>query len=194
MNDEKKALRKEALRVRQSIGDRSKQMHLIHRRLGEINGLERAGVVMAYSAIGDEIDLWPWMERMLVRGVTVALPRTLSKERALQVGVVHGRHDLVEGVWGILEPGPGARILSPQALDAVIVPGLVFARDGFRLGYGGGYYDRFLPQLRPDAIKVGAVYNELLWDSVPKEDHDVPVDWIVTASECIEMGKGRSGG
>jgi 5-formyltetrahydrofolate cyclo-ligase len=69
--------------------------------------------------------------------------------------------------------------------DLVIVPGLAFTRTGDRLGQGGGWYDRFLPSLRPDATSIGVGFSAQIVDAIPLEDHDVSLDFVVTDAEVI---------
>lgn len=69
----------------------------------------------------------------------------------------------------------------PTTLDVVVVPGLAFTRRGDRLGQGGGWYDRFLPRLRPDAVTIGVGFREQLVDELPVEPHDIALDRIITA-------------
>ena len=68
----------------------------------------------------------------------------------------------------------------PSTLDVVLVPGVAYTADGWRLGQGGGWYDRFLPMLRPDAVTVGVAFAVQIVDALPVEPHDVPVDHVVT--------------
>lgn len=68
----------------------------------------------------------------------------------------------------------------PSTVDVVLVPGLAFTADGWRLGQGGGWYDRFLPMLRPDAVKVGVAFAAQIATALPVEPHDVAVDVVVT--------------
>lgn len=68
----------------------------------------------------------------------------------------------------------------PAAIDLVLVPGVAFTADGWRLGQGGGWYDRFLPMLRPDAVTVGVAFAAQVVDALPVEPHDVRVDLVVT--------------
>jgi 5-formyltetrahydrofolate cyclo-ligase len=70
--------------------------------------------------------------------------------------------------------------LDPAELDAVIVPGLAFTRDGHRLGQGGGHFDRFLPRVAPGCLRIGVAFHEQLVDEVPLEPHDVTLDVVVT--------------
>ena len=96
------------------------------------------------------------------------------------------------GRFGIREPKP--QVGTPQAIadiDAILVPAVAFDRRGYRVGYGGGYYDRFLPELRGRAVRVGLAFACQLVDSVPAGAHDVPVDFIVTETEIIATGSPR---
>ncbi|HXF36758.1 MAG TPA: 5-formyltetrahydrofolate cyclo-ligase, partial [Actinomycetota bacterium] len=86
--------------------------------------------------------------------------------------------------YGALEPA-GGEVLSPQELDAVVVPGLAFDRRGYRVGYGGGFFDRFLPRTRPDAFRVGICFHLQLVEEVPHGAGDEPVDAVVTEREVI---------
>ena len=82
--------------------------------------------------------------------------------------------------------GRGAAVVLPEAdpdpalVDVVVVPGVAFTRDGHRLGQGGGWYDRFLPQLRPACTTIGVCFREQVVDAVPVEPHDVAIDLVVT--------------
>ncbi|MBR5758154.1 MAG: 5-formyltetrahydrofolate cyclo-ligase [Thermoguttaceae bacterium] len=92
--------------------------------------------------------------------------------------------------FGIPEPseqyrGDPERDVAPETIDALIVPGLGFDARGRRLGRGAGYYDRFIPLLRQDAILIGLCYDEQLIDEVPTDENDVPVDFVVTPTKTI---------
>jgi 5-formyltetrahydrofolate cyclo-ligase len=94
-----------------------------------------------------------------------------------------------ENRFGILEiPQDRADAIDGRAIDIVIVPCVAYAADGYRLGYGGGYYDRFLPQLRSGALTVGAVMDELLLDEVPVGVYDVKTKVVGTQSRCCFTG------
>ena len=96
--------------------------------------------------------------------------------------------DLLPGYKGIPEPDPKlahARSIPATQLEVVIVPGAVFDRRGYRLGYGGGYYDRFLALEAPQALRIGLCFDLQLVDQLPEEAHDVPMDWLVTEQESL---------
>lgn len=121
----------------------------------------------------------------------MAVPVSKPAERKIIPVRLNSFEELTAGPYGIREPDMHVQLaaghlnalpdaLSVQELDVVIVPGVAFDRKGGRLGYGGGYYDRFLPQLRPNALKIGIAYQLQMVEQLPMETHDIPLDLIVT--------------
>ena len=88
--------------------------------------------------------------------------------------------------WGIMEPIEGENI-KPTEIDMVIVPLLAFDKKGNRLGYGGGFYDRFLSQCRPDVMKIGLSFFSPEEEDLPNEDTDIPLNFCVTPSKIYEF-------
>jgi 5-formyltetrahydrofolate cyclo-ligase len=84
----------------------------------------------------------------------------------------------------MLEPAPYLATVSPEIIDVVLVPGVAFDRRGGRLGFGGGYYDRFLPLTH--ALRVGVSQTACLVDQLPCDPHDARMDWVVTPTEMVE--------
>ena len=82
--------------------------------------------------------------------------------------------------YGFEQPAAGSPVVGEESLEAVIVPGLAFDRAGYRLGYGGGYYDGFLAELPPDVFTIGLVPTELIVDQLPRDEWDVPVGWLAS--------------
>ncbi|MGM0414990.1 MAG: 5-formyltetrahydrofolate cyclo-ligase, partial [Bacillota bacterium] len=102
--------------------------------------------------------------------------------------------DLTEGNYGILEPINSNFKLEPYFLDLIIVPGLVFSHKGFRIGYGGGFYDRFLARAKTknsDPLKISFVYKEFIIDKIPTNQYDLPVDYIITEEKIINCKQFR---
>jgi 5-formyltetrahydrofolate cyclo-ligase len=136
-----------------------------------------ARTVMAFSSFGSEVDTGPIIERLERDGRRVALPRM---EGRIIVAVAYRSGDQVKpSSFGALEPA-GGETVAPGEIDVVIVPGLAFDRSGHRIGYGRGFYDRFLGALRPDALTVGICFSVQLVDEVPHGRGDRPVDVVVT--------------
>lgn len=89
--------------------------------------------------------------------------------------------------FGVLEPPEKEEIVLAE-IDVVVVPGVAFDRNGYRMGYGGGYYDNFLPKLRPDTKKIAVAFNMQIRDLVPIELHDVKMDMIITEQKVYTFG------
>jgi len=140
--------------------------------------------IMAFYGFDDEPDTDELHEAIWKSGGELLLPRV---EGSSIVAVPH-RPDgpLATAVLGVPEP-PG-RAVEPSAIDVVIVPALAFDRNGHRLGYGAGFYDRFLPDVRPDCIVLGACLEPLLVDHLPAADHDVTVPRVVTDDAVVTTG------
>lgn len=146
-----------------------------------------AAVVGLYSPIRMEVNLLAHAGLLRDKGILVALPRIYGD--TLAFSRLNSGTNLKPGVFGIMEPLPDEETVAFQDLYAVCLPGLAFDRKGARLGYGKGYYDRFLTQQgdgrRPILIGVG--YDFQLLDTVPQEPHDQRLDYIVTPSDTIAV-------
>lgn len=108
-------------------------------------------------------------------------PICLAERRLEFRYVTHPKHDFVPGKHGIQAPGEHCPPIAPEELDFVFVPGVAFTRTGARLGYGGGYYDRFLLRC-PQAHLIAAAFPEQIVDTVPTDKHDLPLPRILTVS------------
>lgn len=186
------ALRRELLAVRRAMSDseRAQASAVICARLRE--ALSWDGLVMAYAPVRGEVDPLPFVGDLLAQGLEVAFPAVVAG-RGLVARRVSDLAQLVPGTFGILEPSPERPEADPAEIGLVLVPAVAYDRRGFRLGYGGGYYDRFLPLLRPGAVTVGLAYERLLVDALPTEAHDRPVRWVVTEMRLLGPLDGKEG-
>jgi 5-formyltetrahydrofolate cyclo-ligase len=117
---------------------------------------------------------------------TVLCPRVDRRAQRLSIHrIADPGSDLVPGILGIPEPKPGLPEEDPSTVDWVLVPGLAFDERGFRLGRGGGYYDRLIPLLRPDATCWSICLGCQLLPELPVEAHDAPVDGISTPERDV---------
>lgn len=163
----------------------AKSREIIGRIMG-LKAFEEAGLIFSYVAFRHEVETRGLIEAALAAGKRVAVPLVDKANRRLLALEITGWEDLAPGIWGIPEPKLEAgRVLAPTAIDLVIVPGLAFDRAGNRLGYGGGYYDRFLPTLRPGAHTVAPAYSFQVVEALPTGPTDVPVQCVVTEEEVI---------
>lgn len=159
-------------------------------RLNEIEPLRQARVIMTYSAIRNEVDLWPYLEESLGAGKTVLLPR-VEGDKLLAVPF-EGKDRCQINSLGIQEPCGSE--LAVEEIEAVLVPGVAFDKNGHRLGYGRGFYDRFLPGLSPWAFRCGIAYEFQIFASVFPEENDIPMHWIVSEQSEIAVQRKRETG
>ncbi len=136
-------------------------------------------VVSGYCSIRDEIDVMPLLARLAGAGLLCCLPTVVGKGRPLEFRAWTPGTALSTGPFRIPEPHESAPPVRPTHL---LVPLIAYDRDGYRLGYGGGYYDRSLRALRQlqPVVAVGMAYTEQLVHGLPRAEHDEPLDWIVT--------------
>ena len=147
----------------------------------EFLALEPAAIVSGFSAIRDEIDPEPLLARLAARGHRLCLPVMQGKGLPLIFRAWEPGDEMASATWGIAEPLPSQPLYEP---DVVLVPLLAFDAQGYRLGYGGGFYDRSLQRLRKlnPIVAVGIAYDEQKIDAVPHLDYDQPLDWVLTPS------------
>jgi 5-formyltetrahydrofolate cyclo-ligase len=138
---------------------------------------ERPGITLGvYWPFQAEFDPRPLAERLIAQGGAAALPVVVDKKGPLEYRAWRPGDPLVDGVWNI--PIPERReIVLP---DAVLAPLVGFDRDCYRLGYGGGYFDRTLAALSPRPLAIGVGFEFALLDTIHPQPHDVPMDLIVT--------------
>jgi 5-formyltetrahydrofolate cyclo-ligase len=142
-----------------------------------------ARTVMTYLDIGGEVRTRRYMPELWRLGKKVVVPYCVARE--IRLFHLKNMDELSPGTWQILEPKPewrkrAERQVEAAELDLIVVPGMAFDRCGGRLGLCKGYYDRFLPHIRPDALKIAPAFECQLVDKVPVLPHDVRVDMVVT--------------
>jgi 5-formyltetrahydrofolate cyclo-ligase len=141
-----------------------------------------------YLASADEIDLTAFIEALHAAECRVAVPAWEEKSKVYDLLELAPGVDLIFGPHGISEPDRrAARAMAAHEVSVWIVPGLAFTADGGRLGYGGGWYDRFLSASSDDAISLGVGYPFQLIDSLPLERHDIRLSDIVTENTPISI-------
>ena len=120
----------------------------------------------------------------------VVVPKCNPKDRSMEFYEIKNFNQLENVYMDLQEPKPECTQLVPREnIDSIIVPGIVFDKKGYRIGYGGGYYDRYLTQF--DGMLISVAFNIQLRESVPKESFDIPVDVIITESGRIDCSKNR---
>lgn len=168
-----------SLRERLSAADVSAASIALCRQLADWSVLRQARTVLTYLAFRNEIDLSSLFD--LLPHIHWVAPRTVEGR-----GMSLHPYDparLARHRFGMLEPAPDLPVADPAALDVVLAPGVAFDRSGGRLGFGGGYYDRFLATT--PALRVGVTYDNCLAQSLPCDEHDQRMHWIVTPTRKI---------
>lgn len=161
----------------------------IRRRLLSLDRFREARSVMLYLPARGEVDTWALLDHFWARGAEILLPR--CRENApgiMEAYAVASREDLGPGCFGLIEPqaGRASKVPTPEP-EAILVPALAFDRQGYRLGFGGGYYDRFLPTLTCSPLLVGPAYAFQILESIPVEPWDRPVEMIVTPDVLLHI-------
>lgn len=147
--------------------------------------LAAAGTVMLFASFRTELDTLPVAQRVLETGKRLCLPRVLGPRLMAAYQVTDLAADLVPGKWDIPEPRKGLPEVHPEEMDLVFVPGSAFDEEGDRCGYGGGFYDNYLPLTRPGTPWVALAFEAQLVPRIDCEAHDLPVTTIVTERRVI---------
>lgn len=182
----KHAARARARHARNAVEqmERRAAAHELAYSLLSLPELASARAVLAYSALPNELDPAPAIWRLRKRGIRIAYPR-IEAPGVLGMHFVDHELDLVPGPFGLAEPKESAPRAYHAIIDAVIIPGVAYDERGNRLGYGGGYYDRLIPMLRPDCVRIGACFDEQVLAEIPAEEHDATVDVVVTQTRVL---------
>jgi len=150
-----------------------------------ISNLQPPTSILTYLAFRNEIDLGLLFD--LLPHIRWIVPRIIEGGRMVLHPYDPAR--LVRHRFGMLEPAADLPVVDPGTLDLVLAPGVAFDQQGGRLGFGGGYYDRFLPTT--PALRVGVTYDECLADALPCGEHDQRMDWVATPSGLLAVELSR---
>ena len=183
----KSEIRKSTLARRKSLSEAEvrEKSYSIFRRWQPMLQPDRHRTVHTFLSISAfrEVDTKPFIHHLeTFPQIQIGAPRVNFKTKE----VTHHRYcedDLERNHWGILEPPDNSPILEPKLFDMVLVPMIAFDRLGHRIGYGGGYYDRFLAKVRPDCLRIGLCFDLGFVESkIPAREHDILLDGVITES------------
>lgn len=184
---DKKNLRKIMIEKRDMI-DEEKEVFDTKIKLDLLNTdlYKKSKNIFIYIGFGSEINTKDIISCFFNDNKSVYVPKTNIETKEMNAVKIDSFENLVENRYGILEPNNDEEILNKKDLDLIILPGVAFDYDGGRVGYGGGYYDRYLESISKSITKVALVYDFQLLDKVPCEDHDIKADYIITEKRIIE--------
>jgi len=179
LRSQKRALRRRILALRDKLEPETRERHsaALRRVLGDLASYRSAKTVHLFVPFGSEVDTRPILEELWARQVRTVLPR-VAANRQLDHLAVTGSEELKPGAWEIPEPVATCPAVDPSQVELILVPGVAFDRQGGRLGYGGGYYDRFLAAC--PAPRIALAFALQIVDEVPRESHDLLVDDVLT--------------
>ena len=177
---DKKELRKKYTKVRADVEDKEGKDRLIRESLRQLDIYKKAKSVFVFISYKSEVDTRGIIEDILADRKKLLVP--LVKGSEMIAVEVKGIDDLEPNKMGILEPKSGDEVTD---VDLTITPGLAFDKDGYRLGYGGGYYDKFFSKV--DTIRMGIGYSDQYVESIVHEDYDKALEYLLTEEGLIEF-------
>ena len=187
INDQKSQLRQHCKVIRKELGEeiRLRASRAICAHLAAWDIFQAAETILTYMPMRSEVDLRPLLTDFPQK--RWLLPRIIPEEDHRMVFHPYDSQHLIQHPFGMAEPAPDLSQVLPAEIQLVLVPGLAFDRSGWRLGYGGGFFDRFLENF--SGLSVGVVFRALLLETLPHGEHDIPVQWLVTEDGLIQIHK-----
>ncbi|KZE40115.1 5-formyltetrahydrofolate cyclo-ligase [Bhargavaea cecembensis] len=192
---DKKAIRKNILNALKSMSpeehaDRSREAI---RRLRADSRYIEAGTIGVTISRFPELDTRPLVEAAWSDGKRVASPKCAPSDRSMQFRWIQSYEELETVYMDLLEPAEDRTLpAGKDEIDLLIVPGVAYSDSGYRVGFGGGYYDRYLMQFGGD--RVSLAFEEQLCGEVPVEPHDIPVNSIFTERRMVDCRGGSANG
>lgn len=189
MSDERQNLRKRILGARDGLTaeSRREKSGAVMENFWSLPEIQQWSTLFIYVDFRSEVETLELIQRCLARGIRVAVPLVDAKAvRMIPLLIKDPEQDLVSGYYDIPEPDPKkTTLVDAGEIDAVVIPGSVFDIYGGRLGYGGGYYDRFLVNDAPQAKRIGFAFEMQIVEKVPVEPHDQPLDILITEKRIV---------
>lgn len=189
---EKNILRKDILIRRNSINNSERELksRKILKRLISLDEIKITKNVCVYVSKDSEADTICLIEQLIYMDKAVYAPKSDIKSNSMTFYKINSISELSIGAFSVLEPSENSeKYISSDESDVCIVPALSFDKRGFRLGYGKGYYDRFLKDFR--GIKIGICFEEFVTESLPRFDTDIAVDMIISENKNILCKGGK---
>ena len=184
MKKEKMATRKILLERRDQINSTQKESldEEIFKNFIKSIFYKNAKTIFIFVSFGSEVNTHKIIERAIKDGKNVCVPKINSKEKGMEVFKIESMSELKEGYFGVLEPFEEKCEISGEDLDLIVVPGVGFDKNGYRIGYGGGFYDKFFNNMEKDVSKIALGYDIQMVDELATEKHDKRINGLITES------------
>jgi 5-formyltetrahydrofolate cyclo-ligase len=185
-------LRNSILQLRNSIGTQEviDKSNIIIGKLVNLKQFNSSRTIMCYVDFRNEVITRDLIKLCLAQDKKVAIPAIVDKSEggkqmaAFEIKEIE--NSLIKGTYGIQEPLISKRVeIEPEVIDLLIVPGVVFDKQKNRIGYGAGFYDKFLNKVRIDCFKIGIAFEHQVIEMIPTEVHDIPMDIVITESNVF---------
>lgn len=190
----KEDLRKELMKKRKSLSDVdiSRKSSQIEKRFFEMNEYKESQTILFYVSYDNEVYTHNMIKKSMSEEKNVVVPISNKENRTLILSKLDKWENLETGSHTILEPKKGCiEKISLDRIDLIIVPGVGFDKQGHRIGHGMGYYDRLLKDSR-GASHIGLAFELQIVDKIPIEEHDIPVEKIITEKRTVNCKDSRS--
>ncbi|QQD85483.1 MULTISPECIES: 5-formyltetrahydrofolate cyclo-ligase [Jeotgalicoccus] len=185
----KKELRKEMISILKNLPADKKlaaTRNITERAVGFIkeNNYQSVGIVLPMSI---EYDTWTLIDKLLEENIEVYAPKCNYVDKSMNFHRLNSRNEVESDEKNIPIPDPNQPINND--IDLLVVPGLIFSTNGYRIGYGGGFYDRFLSTFKNDTVSL--IFSEQIGQTIV-DDHDIPVDTIITDQALFDVKSVRA--
>jgi 5-formyltetrahydrofolate cyclo-ligase len=194
--EQKQTLRQRIIAAREKLpeSERLRLSRAVIQSVCELTAYRQAHTVLGYLNFGSELASELWVQRAFADGKRVLLPRVNRASMHLDLYQVRDlQQDVAPGLWGIREPVV-ERCIKEEALntvDFILLPGVAFTREGARLGYGGGFFDKLLAYMPHRPALVAGAFTLQVVQEIPQEITDRKVEWLVTEDGTICCKSGR---
>ena len=189
--EDKKILRNKVLSIRNSLDKIVKESmdQEIYNKLITSDLYKKSNNIFVYLSFGSEIETKNIINKAIEDKKKVYIPKIYKEDKSMKAIRLKSFNDLKENSMGILEPIDDSNYINKKDIDLILVPGVVFDFNGNRIGYGGGYYDRYLKDIKEIRNKLVLAYDFQIIDSINPEYHDVVFDYIITNTQFIKTYK-----
>lgn len=187
---DKKSLRKQIMTMRSlfPIDERIQAENSVFDFVTQLPEFQTAKTISSFVSFGNEISMSRLNSYILSLNKTLALPYIEPKTKTMLFYEVDILSELVQNTFGILEPNPSIhRLVDYKTIDCVLTPGVAFDAHGYRLGYGGGFYDRFFSQIEKTIPKIGIAYELQKVEALPVESYDYPIHKLITEKGIVSF-------
>ncbi|OEG00263.1 5-formyltetrahydrofolate cyclo-ligase [Vulcanibacillus modesticaldus] len=187
----KAKMRKEYLEKRNLLSSKDVEQYsmIISEKILSHPSFVNAKTIMAYIPFRNEVDIRLVIEKAWAIGKQILVPKTEPKIKKIEPYLISSWEDLELGHFNVYEPITlNKKPFNGAEIDLVLVPGVAFDKKGYRLGYGGGYYDRFFNHNKMIQNKIGIAYDFQILEQLPIDNHDYPVKELITEKRNIKIG------